>query len=115
MANRCLEKMMPRHTAPSRRTDSEVKLSCTLRLIVELKRGAVYIAIREVYGEKAYKEPIDGYVGYFPSMSGRFEKNRQNRTHDKRPLTDITQASYITNTTLGKLQRKLSPDVRNEV
>lgn len=83
MANRCLEKMRPRHPAPSRRTDSEVKLSFTLRLIVELKRVALYIEIREVYGEKVYKEPIDGYVGYYPIMSGRLEKNRRNRSHDK--------------------------------
>jgi len=48
-------------------------------------------------------------------MPGRFEENHQNWTHDKRPLTDINQASYITNTTVGKLQRKLSPDVRKEM
>lgn len=105
---------MPRHPAPSRRTDSEVKLSCTLRLIVELKRVALYIEIWEVYGGKVYKEPIDGYVGYYSSMSGRFEKNHRNRTRDKWPLIDI-QASYITNTTFGKLQRKLSADIRNEM
>ena len=114
MANRCLEKMMPRHPAPSRRTDSEVKLSCTLRSIVKLKRVALNIAIREVHGEKVYKEPIDGYVGYYPSISGRSEENYRNRTNDKRPLTDI-QASHITNTTFCKLQRKLSADVRNEI
>ena len=114
MANRCLEKMMPRHPAPSRGMNSEVKLSCTLRLIVELNRVALYIEIREVYREKAYKEPIDGHVGYYPSMSGRFEKNHRNRTHYKRPLTGI-QASYVINTTFGKLQRKLSADVLNEM
>jgi hypothetical protein len=69
---------------------------------VELKRVALYIEIWEVYGEKVYMEPIDGYVGYCPSMSGRFKENHRNRTHDKRPLTDI-QASYITNTTFVKL------------
>jgi len=114
VANRCLEKMMPRHHASTRRTDSEVKLSCTLRLIVELKRVALYIEIWEVYGEKVYKEPIDGYVGYYPSMPGRFEKNHRNRTLDNRPLTDI-QASYIINITFGRLHRKLSADIPNEL
>ena len=56
---------------------------------MELKRVALYIEIWEVYGEKVNKEPIDDYVGYYPSMSGRFEKNHPNQTHDKQPLTDI--------------------------
>jgi len=47
-------------------------------------------------------------------MSGSFEKNHRNRTHYKRPLTGI-QASYIINTTFGKLQRKMSADVRKEM
>jgi hypothetical protein len=61
---------------------------------VELKRVALNIEIQEVYGEKVYKEPIDGHVGYYPSMSGSFEKNHRKRTHYKRPLTGI-KSSYI--------------------
>jgi hypothetical protein len=107
--------MLPPHPAPSRGINSEVKLSCTLRLIVELKGVALHFEIRELYGEKVYKEPIDGYVGYYPSMSGGLEKNYRNRTHhDKRPLTGI-EASNVINTTIGKLERKLSADVRNEM